>query len=117
MKKLFYLPSCSTCIRIMKEIGVDTYWDIIDIKKNPITEKEVDAIKEQIGSYEGFFSKRALKYKTMNLKEKKLTDLDYRELILEEYTFIQRPIVFIKDTYFVGNNTATISSIIQALKQ
>jgi arsenate reductase (glutaredoxin) len=117
MKKLYYLSSCSTCLRIMKEIGVDQSWELIDIKRTPIAEKVIDEIKKQTGSYEQFFSKRAVKYKSMNLKDKSLTEKEYKKLLLEEYTFLQRPLVQIDDKYYIGNSKATVTEILQVLEK
>ena len=59
-------------------------------------------------SYEALFSRRAIKYKTMGLKEKTLTENDYKNLILNEYTFLKRP-VFINDhEIYIGNSKKTI---------
>jgi arsenate reductase len=38
-------------------------------------------MKNLSGSFESLFSKRALKYKEMKLKDRKLEEKDYRELI------------------------------------
>jgi arsenate reductase len=43
MKKFFYLASCSTCSRIMKEIGIENSdIELREIKSAPITEKEME---------------------------------------------------------------------------
>jgi arsenate reductase (glutaredoxin) len=101
----------------MQEIGVDQTWEIIDIKQTPIKENVIDAIKNQSGSYEAFFSKRAIKYQELKKEGKILTDTDYKNLMLSEYTFLQRPICLIDDIYYVGNNKSTIISIQEALKK
>ena len=55
------------------------------------------------GSYEALFSRRAMKYKSMGLKDKNLSEQDYRQLILDEYTFLKRPVIIVDDQIFVGN--------------
>ena len=60
-------------------------------------------MKEKVGSYEALFSRRAMKYRSMGLNEKELSEDDYRNLILEEYTFLKRPVVVIDDEVFVGS--------------
>ena len=42
------------------------------------------------GSYEALFSRRAMKFRSMGLADKTLTEQDYRQLILDEYTFLKR---------------------------
>ena len=70
-----------------------------------ITPAQLEELKEKAGSYEALFSRRALKYKEMGLKDKPLAEKDYRRLILEEYTFLKRPVVLIGDELFVGQTS------------
>ena len=59
------------------------------------------------GSYEALFSRRAMKYKEWGLKDKPLTEKDYRDLILQEYTFIKRPVVVNVKKIFIGSEKKT----------
>ena len=95
----------------MKEIGVDDSWEQQEIKTNPITEKQLEELKEKVGSYENLFSKRAIKYRTLGLKDMKLTEEDYKKYLLEDYTFLKRPVVLIDDEVFIGNSKKTIEAI------
>lgn len=107
-KTIFYLNACSTCQRIMKELGVDDTWIKREIKTEPMTEAEVDKMADMAGSYEAIFSRRSMKYRAWNLKEKTLTEQDYRKYILEEYTFLKRPVVILDNQIFVGNAKAVV---------
>lgn len=76
-------------------------------------------MKKMAGSYEAIFSRRALKYKELGLKDKNLTEKDYRNFILDEYTFLKRPVVIIKDKIFIGNekkNVAALKSAVASAK-
>ncbi len=116
MKKIFFLSSCSTCQRIMKEIGVDESWMQQDIKKENINEATLELIYQQTKSYEVIFSKKAIKYRSMGLKEVLKKDEDYKKHILEEYTFISRPIIQIDDRFFIGNSKKNIENVKLALQ-
>jgi arsenate reductase (glutaredoxin) len=63
------------------------------------------------GSYEGLFSRVALKYKALGLKEKKLTEEDYKKYILEEYTFLKRPVIITGNKIFIGNSKNNIAAV------
>ena len=93
MKKIYHLSSCSTCQRIIKELNPGQDVELQNIKTQPITESQIDRMAEMAGSYEALFSHRAMKYKSMGLKEKTLSEQDYRQLILDEYTFLKRPVI------------------------
>ena len=59
------------------------------------------------GSYEALFSRRAMKYKEWGLKDKPLTEKDYRDLILQEYTFLKLPVVVNGKKIFIGSEKKT----------
>ncbi|MBA3987154.1 MAG: hypothetical protein H0X63_11420 [Flavobacteriales bacterium] len=108
MQKIFYLSSCSTCKRIVAELEIPSSFSVQDIKACPIKKQELEALKKLSGSYEALFSKRAQIYKQRNLKNKTLSETDYKNLLLEHYTFLQRPILVIGSKIFIGNAKATI---------
>ena len=87
-----------------------------EIKTEKITASQLDEMKKMVGSYEALFSRRAIKYKEMGLKDKVLTEKDYRKLILEEYTFLKRPVVIISDKIFIGSEKKNVEALKQALK-
>ena len=87
MKKIYHLATCSTNQRILKELKHGKEYILQDIKTEPITGKQLDEMAKLAGSYEALFSRVALKYRAMGLNEKQLTEKDYRNYILQEYTF------------------------------
>lgn len=110
MKKIYHLSTCSTCQRIIKELGGGEGFEMQDIKSESITADQLKAMAEQVGSYEALFSRRAMKYRAMGLQDKKLSETDYRDLILQEYTFLKRPVIIIDDEIFVGNAKKTVAA-------
>ena len=114
MKKAYYLSSCSTCDRILKEVK-DHHFQFQDIKSDAITEEQIDQMYQFTNSYEALFSKRARKYKSMGLKDQNLKEEDFRNLILEEYTFLKRPVFIVGYEIFVGNSKKTIEGLKKCL--
>ena len=45
-----------------------------DIKTSSITVEQVEEMKDMAGTYESLFSRRAMKYRSMGLNDKKLTE-------------------------------------------
>ena len=112
MKKMYHLGTCTTCQAIIKETRVDKKgFALQDIKTEKITPAQVDQMKELAGSYESLFSRRALKYKSMGLQDKNLTEDDYRTLILSEYTFLKRPVTITGKKIFIGNAPKTVEAL------
>jgi len=115
MRKIYHLASCSTCQRIIKELGGPEGFELQNIKEEKITKEQLAYMKEKAGSYEALFSRRAMKYRSMGLNEKQLTEQDYESLILEEYTFLKRPVILIDDKVFVGNSKKVVAAAIESL--
>lgn len=111
MKKIYHLASCTTCQRIIKELGITPKNFVMqDIKTEAITPAQVDEMAKMAGSYEAIFSKVALKYRALGLNKMKLTEKDFRKYILEEYTFLKRPVIILDKQIFVGNAPRTVAS-------
>ncbi len=100
----------------MKETGTDGF-ELQCIKTTPLKAGDVDFMKKRVGSYEALFSRRSMKYKEWGLKDKPLNEDDYRRLILEEYTFLKRPVYVIGEDVFVGNTKATVEAIKAKLRE
>ena len=116
MKKVFHLSSCDTCQRIIKETGaVAAACTFQDIKTQQISANDLDAWAAKVGSYEALFSRRALKFRAMGLHEQTLTEQDYRRLILEEYTFLKRPVIIVGDEVFDGNTAKVVAAAKEAI--
>jgi len=118
MKKIYHLSSCTTCKRILDETGAGSKGFVLqDIKTEKITPAQLDELKEKAGSYEALFSRRSLKYKEMGLKDKILTEADYRRLILKEYTFLKRPVTIAGKQIFIGSEKKAVEGLKAAVSK
>ena len=115
MKRIFYLSTCDTCKRILSSWNTNGI-ELQDIKTEPMTAEQVDQMIALAGSAEALFSKRARKYKELGLKDKSLSEADIRQLIIEEYTFLKRPVLVLNDQIFVGNIKKAVEAAAEALR-
>jgi arsenate reductase len=115
MNKIYYLASCDTCRKIIKSLPKNDGLVFHDIKQNPITVEELEDMKRLSGTYEALFSRKAQLYKSLDLKNKSLTENDYRDYILQHYTFLSRPVFIINDKIYIGNNSKVIQEVQKAL--
>lgn len=113
--KIYYLASCDTCRKIIKSLPKDNNLVFHDIKQNPITAEELEEMYQLSGSYEALFSKKAQLYKSMGLKDKNLTEADFKKYILEHYTFLSRPVFIIGGKVYVGNSQQNMLQVMKAL--
>ncbi len=114
MNRIWHLSSCSTCKRIIKELGDTSDFDLIDIKQSGIERADLDNLLDlHGGDYSDFFSKRAMKYRGMGLHEREVSLSEMGDLIISEYTFLKRPVIQIGDRVFVGNSKKVVESAIE----
>lgn len=112
MKKVYFLQTCDTCRRILKEVNIDGF-EKQEIKTNAVTVNQLEEMRKLTDSYESLFNKRARLYKERDLKNKIITEDDYKQFILEEYTFLKRPVFIVDDKIFIGNS----KKVVEALKE
>tara|TARA_B100000768_G_C11045998_1_gene276301 strand:+ start:18 stop:365 length:348 start_codon:yes stop_codon:yes gene_type:complete len=110
MKKVYFLKTCDTCRRILKEVNTDGF-ERQEIKGNPVNISQLEEMFSLSNSYEALFNKRAKLYKSMDLKNQVLTEADYRQFILDNYTFLKRPVFIIDDEIFIGNSQKVIEKL------
>jgi len=115
MKKIYHLGSCSTCKRILKELEPLDDVELQEIKAEAITPEQLEQMAALTGSYESLFSRRAMLFRQRGLHEKELSESDYKDLILEHYTFLKRPVTLLDDQIFVGNSKKTVEATKEAL--
>ena len=115
MKKIYYLKTCSTCQRIMKEWNVDDSFELQNIKVEKMTATQLDQMIEMAGGVTALFSKRSQKYRAKGLHEREVSEAEMRQLILDEYTFLSRPILLLNGPIFVGNSKKVVAAAVEAL--
>ena len=117
MKKLYYLSTCDTCKKIINIWSPNNELSLIDLKKNPINQKQLKELYGLSKSYESLFNKRAQLFREFKKKNPFPTEADYKKLILEHYTFLKRPILLINDKLVIGNSKKSINEGIYEIKK
>ena len=115
MNTIYYLASCDTCRKIIKSLPNSDTLTFHDIRQNPISDVELEQMHQLAGSYEALFSKKAQLYKSLGLKDKNLTEADFKKYLLEHYTFLSRPVFIINNQIYIGNSQKNILEVIKVL--
>ena len=110
MKKIYFLQTCDTCRRILKEVSLNGF-ELQEVKAKSINVAQLEELFAFTKSYEALFIKRAKLYKEKNIKNQNLSETDYRQLILDDYTFLKRPVFIVYDEIFVGNSKKVIENL------
>ena len=113
--KIFHLKTCGTCRKIIAALGAENSCELQNIKQDHISPEELDWAAGQGSSYESLFSRKAVKYRELGLADQQLTEQDYRRLILSDYSFLKRPLMFIGGAVFAGNAPKTVDAAAEKL--
>ena len=110
MKKVFYLNTCDTCRKILGQFNLKD-WELREIKKQPITQDELEEMHKHAGSYEALFSKKSTQIKLRELDLKSLGEEEFKELLLDHYTFLKRPVFLTEKEIFIGNDKKNLEAL------
>jgi len=111
MKKVLHLSTCNTCKRILSEVNIDGF-ELQDTKKHPSSKDDIEFLRQHVNSYEDLINRRAQLWQKRDLKNQDLSEEDFKNLLLEHYSFIKRPIFIDGDEVFIGNS----KKVVEALK-
>ena len=111
MKNFYFLETCNTCKRILGEINLASTVNQREIKSQPLSEEEIDRLAKKAGGYEAIFSKRARLFRSLGLNNIELEEKDYKKYLLEDYTFLKRPVLEMDDSIVVGNSKKSVEAM------
>ena len=110
MGYFFYMSNCSTCKRILNELSLPDDVALIDIKKEPITPLQLQELYQLTGVYETLINKRAQLFKKQNIDSQNLSESVAKNLLLDHYTFLKRPVLVYREKIFVGNRKSEVAA-------
>jgi arsenate reductase (glutaredoxin) len=111
MNTIFYLPNCSTCTKALAQIMPDNRLALQNLKQTPISAEQLDELAKRVGSYSELFNKQSRQYREKGLNNLSLSEADYRQWILNEYTFLKRPIVLFNNQVFICRSADVIEQL------
>ena len=76
----------------------------------------MDGSAEIVGSFESLLSRVTMKYTVLGLNDKNLGEHDYRNYVLEEYTFLKRPVFIPDNQIYIRNSKKNIAPVAKVLK-
>lgn len=117
MNRLYYLSTCDTCKKIIKIWSPLNSLILIDLKKNPINQADLNELYSLTKSYEKLFNKRALLFRQYKKNNPNPKEKDYKKLILTHYSYLKRPILIINNTLVSGNSEKSIEYGLNEIKK
>jgi len=111
MKNFYYLKTCDTCRRIIKELNLPKSVEKREIKSSPLNSSEIDRLATKAGSYEAIFNKRARKLRENGLKASELKEAEFKSLLNDDYSFLKRPVLETEKQVLAGNSKAVVEEM------
>ena len=115
MNTYIYLSTCNTCMRILKELNLPEGTKIQDVKYEPISQIQLDALYDVTPSDAQLINKRSRVFQALNKAGKTLDETGYKHLLVNEYSCLKRPILHWENTFYLGNAKKTVSAMQQAV--
>lgn len=116
MKNTFlYLSTCSTCVRIIKSLGIEDADFLQNVKEHMATPAQLAFLYNYTNSYEGLINKRGRVYAQMKREGAMFSEAVYKTLLENECNCLKRPILIWDNTVFLGNAKATVAQMKAAL--
>jgi arsenate reductase len=112
MKNTFlYLSTCSTCLRIIKSLGMEDADFLQNVKEQMVTPAQLAFLNNYTNSYEGLINKRGRVYSQMKREGTMFSEAIYKTLLENEYSCLKRPILIWDNTVFLGNAKAIVAQM------
>ena len=102
-------------MRILKELNLPESTKLQDVKHEPISKTQLQALYQITQSYEQLINKRSRVLQALNKAGKTLDEMGYKQLLETEYSCLKRPILFWNNTYYLGNAKQTVAAMQEAV--
>ena len=111
----FYLSTCSTCVRIIKSLGIEDAPFLQNVKEAMVTPEQLRFLYNHTNNYEQLINKRGRIYAQLKREGTVFSEAVYKTLLEKEYSCLKRPILIWNNKVFLGNSKATVAAMKTAL--
>ena len=115
MNTYIYLSTCNTCMRILKELNLPEGTKLQDVKHEPISKAQINALYNVTQSYEQLINKRSRVLQALNKAGKTIDEMGFKLLLETEYSCLKRPILHWGNNFYLGNAKKTVEAMQQAI--
>lgn len=110
-----FLSTCSTCMRIIKELGIADAPYLQDVKQHLITAEQLAHLYQNTKSYESLINKRGRVFAQLKREGTQFTEAVYKQLLETEYSCLKRPILVWNNKIYLGNSKKIIAEMHRVL--
>jgi Spx/MgsR family transcriptional regulator len=112
MIQILGIKNCNTIrdtLRWLDEKGFE--YRFVDLKKEPLSEYELAGLARKVG-LETLANKRGMKWRTLGLAGRDLSEDELFDLLLEHQTMIKRPVVLRGEAVMIGFDEEALESFL-----
>ncbi len=113
MLQIIGIKNCNTIRKTLSWLDENgTEYEFRDVKKDPLSEEELSYLIERVG-LETLVNKRGMKWRSLGLSDKKLSDNELADLLMEHQVMIKRPVVAAESAVIVGFDEEALEGFIE----
>lgn len=113
MLQVIGIKNCNTIKKTLSWLEEQAIsYDFHDVKKQPLSPNELAELVAKVG-LDTLVNKRGMKWRSLGLSDKNLTDNDLFEVLLEHQTMIKRPVLLMGDSVMVGFDAEALQGFIE----
>jgi len=100
----------------MKAAQLSEDFELHDLKKAQLKKSDLAFLRSKVDSYLDLVNKRSRRIRALGLDLNQLSEKELEQYLLDEYTFLKRPVFIIDDVVFIGNSKSTVAALIDYLQ-
>jgi arsenate reductase-like glutaredoxin family protein len=102
-------------MRILEKLNLPEDTKLQDVKHEPISQPQLNALYNVTHSYEQLINKRSRVLQALNKAGKTLDETVFKTLLETEHSCIKRPILQWENNFYLGNAKNTVVAMQQAI--
>jgi len=107
------IKNCSTITKTLKWLDENEYeYAFRDVKKEPLSDDELSDLVMKVG-LDTLVNRRGMKWRTLELGKREVSDEELLGLLAEHQTMIKRPLVILGEAAMVGFDEEALESFIE----
>ena len=87
-------------------------YDFRDVKKDPLSKEELKSLADRVGT-DTLPNRRGMKWRSLGLSDRDLSENELFGLLLEHQTMIKRPVILLNDAVMVGFDESSLDVFIK----
>lgn len=112
MLEVIGIKNCNTIKKTLNWLNENDFeYSFRDVKKEPLSPNELAEFVRKVG-LDTLINRKGMKWRTLGLKDKNLSDNDLFDVLHEHQTMIKRPLLHLNEAAMVGFDDEALTEFI-----